>query len=269
MGAASLYPGWIAAGLALALFSTSCEPAPPRPALISCAPEITQILLELGAARALVGADADSRRLPGLEAALDLGEACERAPAAAPGLRPDSLLVLGNEPGRALARSLEERGLAVRVLEPRSLDELVEVYQQLGVLAGDAASADRAVTALVRSISSIAVQRDGKRRLRVVWLLARDPLVAVGGEGMLHEMLELAGAENAVHGPAAERVVLGARQLTSSGADLALDSSGVSGRPELQLASRSIPPELAALPALDPLERIGALHELLYPEAAR
>jgi ABC-type hemin transport system substrate-binding protein len=267
MGTASLYPGWVAAGLALALASTSCEPAPRRRALVSCAPEITQILLELGAARALAGVDADSTRVPGLEAARDLGEACELAPAAAPALRPDAVLVPGSERGRALARSLEERGLAVRVLEPRSLDELVAVYQQLGVLAGE--DAERSVAELVRSIASLAVQRDGKRRLRVVWLLAREPLTAVGGRGMLHEMLELAGAENAVHGLAAERVALSRQQLASSAADLALDSSGVSAGPELELEVKSIAPELAALPALDPLERIRALHALLYGRDAR
>jgi ABC-type hemin transport system substrate-binding protein len=263
MAAASLYALRVAVGLALV--SLACEPAPARRSLVSCAPAITQILVEIGASPGLVAADSASKRRTELAAALDLGERCERAPATVPGLRPDRVLVPGSDEGRALAAALEQRGLAVQLLEPRSLDQLLEVYAQLGALVGDAAGAERAVARLVREISSIAVQRDGRPRLQVVWLLSRDPLIAVGGTGVLHEILELAGADNGVHGPEKERVELSAQQLGSLGADLALDSSGVARPAQLELEVRVIPQDLARLPALDPLARIRALHALLYP----
>jgi len=266
MRESALYLGWGAVGLVLAALSASCGAGPkPARALVSCDRQLTQMLVELGAAPALVGVDALSRRMPGLEAALDLGPGCEDAPRTLPGLGPDQVLILGTEQGSALAASLAQRGQAAVVFEPRTLDEVLDAYQRLGVLLGDDSSAQLAVARLTRAISGIAVRRDGRARLTVAWLLGRDPLTAVGGDGLLHEILELAGAENAFHGSAAQRIELTAQELADRAPDLLFDSTGAPARLS-GLASIPVDPALAALPALDPLPRIRALHALLYPE---
>jgi hypothetical protein len=112
------------------------------------------------------------------------------------------------------------------------------------------------------------VRRDGRSRLRVVWVVEREPLVVVGNDGMLHEILELAGAENGFHGPSGARLRTTPAEIALSAPDLVLDSSAHGPPPALPqaLARRRIPPELARVPALDVIPRVRRLHLLLYPD---
>lgn len=104
-----------------------------------------------------------------------------------------------------------------------------------------------------------------------MWALEREPLVAVGANGILHEILELAGAENGFHEPAQERIVVTPAQIAARAPDLVLDATGRENSdshalpPHLRI--ERIPVELSSVPALDVLPRVGRLHAVLYPES--
>jgi ABC-type Fe3+-hydroxamate transport system substrate-binding protein len=88
---------------------------------------------------------------------------------------------------------------------------------------------------------------------------------------MLHEMLELAGAENAFH-EGTERKHVTQAAVVAAAPDLVLDATGATPSDPLGLPDaleiRRVPPGWSELPALDPLTRIRGLHALLYPEDA-
>ena len=247
-------------------------PAPPRAPepqrVVACSPEVARLLLELGAGGAIVAADSLSILEVPVGRALDLGTGCARAPDAVPAIAPALAILLGGGGDEALAAALAERGLETLVLAPRSANEVVAAYHRVAARLGVATRGLQSAAHLTQEISAIATSRDGLPRLSAVWIVARDPLVAVGSGGMLHEILELAGAENAFHGGAGDRRDTGPDEVVASAPDLVLDSSGSAEPLPLpgNLRVLRIAPDLATVPALDLAARVRALHEALYPD---
>jgi ABC-type hemin transport system substrate-binding protein len=275
---AAVRAGLATCAIALAALSGACDrppavatapPAASAPSLLSLSPEVSGVLVELGLAGDVVGADRDSLRLPGLGHAADLGPGAQDAARRARALRADHAIGLGDDRGRALAGALEAEGVPTTLLGPRSANEVVQAVHRLGALLDRSTRASAVAARMTADVSRIAMRRDGRERLVAVWLLARDPPRAVGGEGLLHELLELAGAENAFHGPPEPEVDAGAPELSGVAFDVLLDASGATPPPDA-LGARvlAVPPELARLPALDLVSRVRALHALLYGEEA-
>lgn len=265
--------------LALAVLAGACDPpersvvpdapAARGPSLLSLSPEVSQLLVELGLAGDVVGADRDSLHLRELALAADLGPGADDSARLARALRAERAIGLGDAHGLALARALEAEGVLTTLLAPRSANEVVQAVHRLGELLDRRTRAAAVAARMTADVSRIAVRRDGRERLVAVWLLERDPPRAVGGEGLLHELLELAGAENAFHGPREEQVDAGESALAGLAFDVLLDASGVGGAGPARRGAAGarvvvVPRELARLPALDLPTRVRVLHALLY-----
>jgi iron complex transport system substrate-binding protein len=272
------WQGFRAARLALLAalaLASGCEPGPPTaqpPRLLVLSVELARLLVQLDAARLIVGADAKSCGLSALASVTSLGELSEGDVAGALALHPTLVLAPAREPERSFADVLLARGVPAEVVDPGSVDEVVAVIRMVGEIVGQPQRARELVDRMRLDISRIAVARDGKRRLSVAWIVDRDPLTVVGTSGLLHEILELAGAENAVHGPGPERLEMGAADLARLRYELIVDSS--SGETALPVAAGTTPtlrllPDAAALPVFDLADRVRLLHQLIYPAGAR
>jgi ABC-type Fe3+-hydroxamate transport system substrate-binding protein len=234
---------------------------------VSLGIELGALLVEMGLGPAVVGADSPSLAVPELAHAIDLGDPSAPSVELARRARPELVLVLAapSQPGAALARALEAEGIAAHVLTPREPDEVIATIHRVGRLVDREIRATTVAARLTREVSAIATRRDGRQRLLAAWVLESTPLVVVGASGALHEILELAGAENAFHTPARERLTVTRAELAASAPDLMLAPPGAD--PGLAGARIVvIDPALAALPLLDLRGRVQALHAALYPE---
>jgi hypothetical protein len=105
----------------------------------------------------------------------------------------------------------------------------------------------------------------------VALVIRCDPLTVVGGAGLIHETLELAGAENVFHEPGLEARTITARELAERAPEVVLDASRAGPAPACFDAAawgarvEWLPARLATLPALDLVARVRSLHEILYP----
>jgi hypothetical protein len=247
--------------LLVASLASACrdDPAPAGPPLvepprvISCSGEVTDLL-----------------RVLGIVPALELGWDCALAPDEASGLAPALRVRLDGKPDDALSRVLAERGVQTLVLAPRSANEIAAAHHELASRLGRPDLGIRSMARLTGEVSAIATRRDGLARHRVIWILARDPLVAVGGAGLLHEILELGGGENGIHGAPDERRAVTLEEIAASAPDLVLDSSGAAEALALpaRIPVRRLAPDLARVPALDLAGRVRAVYAALYPESA-
>lgn len=262
--------GWLLGALACgdAVDSGPVQPASPQaPQIALLSPELAALLVEFGLAGAVVAADASSAARPELAGAVSLGDLGPTDVDTAAAAAPDFVLGLRTPPQQRFAAALEARGLAVELFDPRDVNEVAQTVIRLGSLLDRDLRAAATVARLNTEVARIATARDGSRRLRVAWLANADPLVAIGGSGLLHEILELAGAENVFHLEGQPRVEVAAAELASQAPDLVLDSTG--GRLAdalLQSAGRvvEVAPELTALPTLDLLYRVQRMHQILY-----
>jgi iron complex transport system substrate-binding protein len=230
--------------------------------------ELGRVLVELGLGPAVVGVDSPSLAAPELAHALDLGEGVALSAELARSLAPELVLVLAgpSDPAAAFAASLGAQGIPAHVLAPRDANEVLDAIARIGRLTGRELRAAALAARLTREVAEVATLRDGQSRLRVAWVIAGEPLVVVGGSGLLHELLELAGAENAFHTPQEERLAPAAAELAARAPDVVLGAPAF--LPAVPGAKGvAADPALAALPLLDLPARVRTLHALLYPKA--
>lgn len=259
---------WMAVALGCGTDETAervpAESTRPPPRILSLSRGVSEIVIELGLAPQIVGADRASLALPELADSADLGAPDADALPLAVALRPDLALFSGDALP-PFGQALEAKGIRSYVLAPRNANEVLAAIDRIGVLVGRETRATALSARVTREVSAVAQRRDGRRRLVVLWLLRRDPPRVVGGIGLLHEVLELAGAENAFHGQAEPQSVIDPAELAKTRADLVLDATGTPGPPLVPgVGVLEIPPELASLPALDLASRVARLYALLY-----
>lgn len=262
--------------LSAVILALACDPSAPGPAreptpprIVSLGAELGELLVEMGLGPAVVGVDSHSLAIPELAQALDIGDPAAPSVALAHRVRPELVLVLAapSQPGGSFARALEEEGIPALVLAPRDANEVIATIHRIGRLVGRELRAATVAARLTREVSEIATLRDGRPRLKAAWVLEGDPLVVVGASGLLHELLELAGAENAFHAPERERLTITSAELAASTPDVVLTPPR--SDPVLPGArSIAIDPALAACPLLDVPARVRALHAVLYPSQA-
>ena len=220
----------------------------------------------------VLGADTFSRSLSGFAASEDLGDDCSEVRGPARGERLDVILLDRHDTHRV--RALEAQGESVQVLVPTGIDEVLQIYSELGSRFGVRTRALGLKAEVGRKVSRIAQLRDSRTRLQVVWLLGPGSSPGtdevVGGKGILHELLELAGAENAFHVSVADRNRVSADEIADAGVELLIHGGRVVPPVTLPLVLelRVLGPELIRSPILHLAGRVGALYELLYPEGS-
>jgi ABC-type Fe3+-hydroxamate transport system substrate-binding protein len=254
--------------LALACEPSAPAPPPEPPRIVSVGAELAALLAEMGLGPAVVGVDSRSFAIPELAHALDLGDPDAPSVELARSVRPELVLVLAapSGPGADFAEALEAEGIPAYLLAPRDANGVIATIHRVGRLVGRELRAASIAARLTRQVSEIATLRDGRSRLTAAWVLEGDPLVVVGASGLLHELLELAGAENAFHTPQRERLTITSAELVASAPDVVL--APVPSVPVPPGARRIvIDPTLAALPLLDVPGRVRAVHVALYPSA--
>jgi len=271
-----------AAAALVALLMEGCdtapqsEPSPPADVrnphgIASLSPEVSRILLDLGVGDEIVAADAASRDLPGIGDPVDLGELEDVSVARVAELAPDVAIGLADARSQAFAGKLEALGFHVVLLAPRTANEIDAAVLRIGDLVARDMRARVVAARTAREVSEIATRRDGKSRLRVALVIRCDPPTVAGGAGLIHETLELAGAENVFHEPGLEERTITGSELAERAPEAVLDASGAApASPCFEAAAwgarvESLPSRLATLPALDLVERVRSLHEILYP----
>lgn len=200
-----------ARGAALAVVAAlalACTPAPQAPPattgaqrIISCAPNLTEILFALGVGDRVIGVTRYCVYPPEAAELPQYGDLYNPSLEAMVAARPD-LIVL--RPGNSKVIDYFRRRGSVGLLETTScetLEEIREATRLLGATVGCADRAEELIAADTAAIAAVAQECAGRPRLRVLMLIAREPeslggLWAIGGGVFVTELLEAAGGEN-------------------------------------------------------------------------
>ena len=171
-------------------------PASPR-RVVSLAPSLTDLVVAMGLGDRLVGVtrydDAPAvRTLPRVGGFLDPN------PEAVVALQPD--LVLWMTYGSALpaVRRIASLGVPVRALPIVSIPDLLAASREIGAALGAPGAGDRLARELGGRIDAVKARAAGVRRVRVLFVVGRDPLVVAGPGSYPDEVLRIAGGKNVV-----------------------------------------------------------------------
>jgi len=167
--------------------------APQR--VVSMAPSLTDLMVELGAADRLVGVSRFDAE-PELAAVPRVGGLYDPSLEAVVRLHPD--LVLGLD-GVAFAPSLQAlRAAKLEVLPLRTdtLDEIRDSLRALGARLAIAGRAEKTWGELAQLIAKLRVASQGRPRVRCAVAVDFRPLVLAGRGSYLEPLIEAAGGEN-------------------------------------------------------------------------
>jgi iron complex transport system substrate-binding protein len=166
--------------------------------IVSLAPSNTEILFSLGLDDKIVGvsdfcdypaAAKDKPKVGGFSTA-DV----EKIVAT----EPDVIFVTNIHVDEILP-ALEQLGQTVVVIDPRNLDEVLDSFTLIGKITGTSSKASQIVKDLSARIKKIADKTAGltlDEKPRVFYVMWHDPLMTVGGDTRIHELIETAGGIN-------------------------------------------------------------------------
>lgn len=169
--------------------------------IISLAPSITECLFALEQGDRVIGVTQfsdyppEAQKLPQVGSYVSLN--LERIVA----LKPD--LCIGTKDGnpRGTIMRLEKLGVPVYAVDPRDLNAVMDTLSELGELLRAQQRAEDVVQDMRERIDAISSAVAGtKRRPRVFFQIGISPIVSVGTDTFIHELIELSGGKNLTAG---------------------------------------------------------------------
>ncbi len=167
--------------------------------IISLAPSNTEILFSLGLGDKIVG----------VTEFCDYPEAAKEKPKVAGFADADIEKILAAEPDvifisstmhvDEILPSLENYGMTVVVIDPRALDEVLDSYTIIGKVTGTSQRAEQIVKSMserIKNITDKTMTMTAAERPRVFYVMWHEPLMTVGGDTRIHELIEKAGGAN-------------------------------------------------------------------------
>jgi iron complex transport system substrate-binding protein len=206
---------------ALSPAGAGCRPEPCR--IVSMAPNLTEILFALGLDNRIVGVTQDSDSPPAARAKPRVGTFWQPGIEAVIAARPDLVVTLAFEQQRELAQRLVRMGYHCLTVDIERVDDLFRAISVIGDATGAREQA-RELSAQIRTqMQQLHARVAGLPRVKVLWVVQREPLRAAGRDTFINELIELVGGENAV-GPTVQTYPpVGAEQVIAAAPEVIIE----------------------------------------------
>ena len=170
-------------------------PAPAR-RIVSLAPHVTENLFAAGAGGQVVGTVDYSDYPEAAKKIARVGGYSRLDLEAVAALRPDLIIAWesGNAPGHvAKLRSL---GIPVFISQPNRIEDVAELLENFGQLAGTSAVANGAAARFRARLAEIRKQYSGQPRVPTFYQIWKQPLMSVGRQQIISDVISLCGGSN-------------------------------------------------------------------------
>ncbi len=168
----------------------------PAQRIISLAPSITELLFSIGVGDRVVGVidysnfPEQARELPivGRHDLLDMEGIIA--------LQPDLIVAWQTGNPRSSIQRLQELGFAVYIAEPSSLQSIAVQLEKLAILTGVDADGIATADEFQQELQEIAARYTAAERVSVFYQVWHSPLISVGGEELINDIISLCGGDN-------------------------------------------------------------------------
>jgi iron complex transport system substrate-binding protein len=191
-------------GLLAALFSCATPPGtasgqasvPQR--IVSLTPALTEILFAVGAGERVVGVTQYCDFPPEAKNRAKVGGYVNPSVEAVLALKPDLVIVSPGPGNRDAALAMRRAGLRLESVPAETLaDSLAAIELVAGFTGNEAAGRDLAARVRTR-LDAVAKRVAGVPRVRTLFCIQTDPIIAAGRDTLPSQLLELAGGTNVV-----------------------------------------------------------------------
>lgn len=170
--------------------------AAPAQRIVSLNPATTELLFALGAGPTLVGRSMWDQWPVEARAVESVGPGLQPNVEAVLARRPDLVVLYASSDNQPAAERLTAAGVRVVALKIDRIDQHLRATRLLGALTGHRSRADSLAESLSRTLDSVRTATATLPHPRVFWHIWGQPLITIGTGSYLHELLEIAGAEN-------------------------------------------------------------------------
>jgi iron complex transport system substrate-binding protein len=168
----------------------------PMSRIISLAPNLTEILCEIGAGPSIIAVDKNSdfppfaKDLPIVAqyGRLNIEEILR--------LNPELVIAQQSEVLKGQLRQLEQLGIPVYLSRTQSLADIAHTIYRLGVLTGHQQMASCKAKEFAQQLAQLKTQYESKPRVKVFYQLWHKPLLTMNRHTIIHEVITLCGGEN-------------------------------------------------------------------------
>ncbi|OEU62141.1 MAG: cobalamin-binding protein [Desulfobacterales bacterium S5133MH16] len=172
--------------------------------VVALAPSITEIIYALGQENLLKGVTLYSDFPPAAASLPKVGSYVQLNLEKIVALKPDLCIAIKDGNPRVVANRLESLNIPVYAVDPRNLETVMQTVLEIGNLLNASQRADLLVQRMrsrVLKVKSL-VAKAGYRP-RVFFQIGISPIVSVGTDTFMHELIVLAGGKNLAQGPVA------------------------------------------------------------------
>jgi vitamin B12 transport system substrate-binding protein len=170
------------------------EPGAQR--VVTLAPSLSEIMVELDASERVVGVLDGGPRPPALAHLPSLGRHGQLNLEALLSLRPDLILLWPDSIGPAMQEQLRALGIPLIEAQPHSLAELADQLAVIGVAVGHAEQGERLAAQMRVGIAALAARHTRGEPISVFYQVWDRPLYTLGGRQIISDALRLCGARN-------------------------------------------------------------------------
>jgi iron complex transport system substrate-binding protein len=162
--------------------------------IVSLAPSLTETLFALGAGNRVIGVTEFCDYPAEVKTKTKVGGMINPNIERLVALRPDLTLLTKEGNRRETLEALERLGIPVYVVETARLESISRTLRDLGRVIGEAAAGEALAGDLDRRIAAVRAAVRGQAPRRALFLVWLQPLVTVGHETFLDDLMESAGA---------------------------------------------------------------------------
>lgn len=182
----------------LCLASPACGAAPSR--IVSLAPNITEILYELGLGDRVVAVTDYCDYPPAVKAKPRVGGFTNPSLEAVVGAKPDLVILTDDGNPRVIYNRLRDLGIPCHVFKPRRLRELPGGIRELGAVLGVGKEASALAARIEKDMAALERKARQKRALppkSALFIIQPEPIVVAGPGTLIHEAFGILGIRNA------------------------------------------------------------------------
>lgn len=212
---------WMAAGLALSNVRQGQEnrtSALPSRAdrIVSMAPDLTEILFALGLDEEIAGVTQYSDYPSAAKEKPKVGSFWQPNIEAVVAAKPSLIITLGSPQQKDLAERLERIGYKTLMVNLERVNDFFEATAEIGTATGRQRQADELIGDIREKLRTLSNRLGNEAKIRVLWVVQREPLRVAGRNTFVNELIELAGGENAIGHTLHKYPPIGAEQVIIS-----------------------------------------------------
>jgi iron complex transport system substrate-binding protein len=203
--------------------TTEIQEKPGR--IVSLAPNLTEILFELGLNQNIVAVTSDSDYPAEAANKQKVGTFWQPNTEAIIACKPDLVVALDFQQQKLVADTLNRLGYKTLTLKREKIEELWIAIEQIGTATGCRRRADELTKLIKKQLKELQIKPSSADRVRILWIIQPEPLRIAGRNTFINELIELAGGENAIGPTIQPYPSISAEELLACGAEVIIQSA--------------------------------------------